>query len=68
MFCDKIATASYRKNGKNVQKEKASEVLTMFSLLKGTKCASKRLPVLAGVFSASGLELLPYLQPSPVFL
>lgn len=68
MFCDKIATASYRKNDKNVQKEKASEVLTMFSLLKGTKCASKRLPVLAGVFSASGLELLPYLQPSPVFL
>lgn len=68
MFWEKTAAASYRINGKNVLKEKASQVLTMFSLLKGTKCASKRLPVLAGVFSASGLELLPYLQPSPVFL
>lgn len=69
MFCEKIVAASYRKNGRNVLKEKAPEVLTMFSLLKGTKCASKRLPVLVGVFSASGLELLlPYLQPSPVFL
>lgn len=68
MFCEKTAAAFYRINGKNVLKEKAPEVFTMFSLLKGTKCASKRLPVLVGVFSASGLELLPYLQPSPVFL
>lgn len=68
MFCEKIVAASYRKNGSNVLKEEASEVLTMFSLLKGTKCASKRLLVLVGVFSASGLELLPYLQPSPLFL
>lgn len=58
-FCQKIAAASYGRNGKNDLKEKNSKVLVIDSLLKGTKRASNRLPVLVGVFSASGLELLP---------
>jgi len=59
MFCQKLAAASYGIRGKNDWKEKPSEVLILVSLLKGTKHASKRLLVLVGVFSASGLELLP---------